>query len=390
MEQLKISYCVYKKNAKRANAHYYCRVRQNGKTSDIDLKTDNRAVASAWVELRRSEVQRYNQYVLCGERVPTDLERCIVRVGSAPASTSKAVNILIDALPEWEKDLRRLGRREKTIATYSRALSVICPETALVADISEDSTKLWLSKFDGLKSTSRKNYSVILREFVKFCVKRYGTDREIVDRWDYVKVQHTDKPHWTMQQMYNIINAVTCKDKVAEQVYKAYFWVMATCGSRQSETYDLLWTDFNFTGPMTATLTFRAENTKNNTTRIVPLDWRIARLLDLLPREGSRIFQGLAKSQAGRYGVLRRAIRDSKMPSGNLHTFRHSASWNLYKTTHDLKATAQLLGHSPQTALYYYQASREEEQLRELVDKAYADELSIPSPIDELVKEGLW
>lgn len=389
MDQLKISYCVYLKNPKRPNAHYYCRVRQNGKTTDIDLKTQNKAVATAWVALRRSEVERYNQYVLCGERVPSDLERSIVRVGAAPASAQKTAGILTEAVDEWEREMRRVGKRETTIASYTRAMSVICPETALVADINEDSTRLWLSKFDGHSASYRKFCSVALREFCRFCVKRYGIDRDLIDKWDFVKVQHVDRPHWSMQQMAHIIDSVECKDKVKERFYKAYYWVMATCGSRQGETYELLWSDLKFSDPVSGTLTFRAETTKNNQTRVVPLDWRIARLLSRLPHEGARIFGCLPKSQAARYRVLQRAIEASGEPAGNQHTFRHSVSLILYKSSKDIKATAQLLGHSPQVSLFYYQAAREEDQLREVVDTAYEGQNLLPSPINELAELDL-
>ena len=389
---LKISYSCYVKNPSRPSAHYYGRVREAGKVVDIDLKTKVKAVAEAWVALRRSEVERYNQYVLVGEEPPKELEEKLVRT-TRPAIAQKGVSEAVPIFPVcsdgWERELRRVGRREKTVAAYTRALRVIVPPGATTNEMTVDQQRRWLGKFDERKPATRRFYSVTLREFSKYCAKYHGTSRETVDDFVAVSVPHREKPHWTMAQMRNIIDNVHCKDRVKEQCYKAYFWVMATCGSRQSETYDLLWSDLDFTDPVTATLTFRAETTKNNQTRVVPLDWRIARLLSRLPHEGARMFHCIPRSQAARYGVLQRAIRDSKMPAGNLHTFRHSVSCLMYKSTEDIKATAQLLGHSPQVSMAYYVAARQADQLREVVDKTYSGEAGLPSPIDELAELDL-
>lgn len=387
---LKISYTCYMKNPKRPSAHYYGRVRESGQpVLDIDLQTKVKAVAESWVALRRDEVKRYNQYVICGERVPTDLERAIVRRNSpsliAQKATSAVVKLQTTALDEWERELRRLGRRERTIAAYSRAVRNVVPKDSVMTDINQDNIRIWLARHDHLKSATRKHYSVATREFVRFCIKRYGIDRDLLDCFDYVKVESEERPYWTMTQMYHIIEAVETRDKVAEKIYKAYFWVMATVGSRQGETASLRWDDFR-----DGCLTFRAETTKSGETRRVPLDWRIVDMLNKLPREGQLIFSCVGKaSQATRYHVLQRAIDKSGMPKGNLHTFRHSVSMLMYKATNDIKATAQLLGHAEMTALKYYQASRQADELRAMVDKVYEAENMIPNAMDELIKAGL-
>lgn len=390
---LKISYAAYQKHKDRNDDTWFCRVRERGVSAlDINLHTKVKAQADAYVMLRRSELQLYNAKVLTGEATEEDLRKLVRRNSPviAQKGTSEAVLALRVCLDAWEAELRRCGRREKTVAAYMRALKVIAPSGALLVDMTEDNMRKWLAAFDHLKANTRKFYSVALREFTKFCCKEYKLDRNLVDSFNFVKVQHVDRPHWTMQQMAHVINSVECRDKVQEKVYKAYYWVMATCGSRQGETYELLWSDLKFSDPVSACLTFRAENTKNNQTRIVPLDWRISRLLSRLPHEGPRMFQCLPRSQAARYRVLTKAVEKSGEPKGNLHTFRHSVSYVLYKSSEDIKATAQLLGHSPQTSLFYYQASRQEEQLREVVDKAYEGETMMPSPIDELIDADLW
>ena len=385
---LKISYSCYVKNPKRPSAHYYGRVREAGKVVDIDLKTKVKAVAEAWVALRRSEVERYNQYVLVGEEPPKELEEKLVRTTRpviAQKGASKAVSLLGVCLDGWEKELRRVGRREKTVAAYTRALRVIIPKECTTADMTVDQQRLWLSKYDDHKSATRRFYSVTLREFSKYCAKYYGTSREPVDDYVHVKVEQAERPWLTMQQIYHLIEAVECKDKVRQQVAKAYYWLLATTGARQGEAYELRWGDLSDDN----VLTFRAETTKSGKTRRVPLDWRIARLIRRLPVEGSRIFAAMPRSQAGRFKILARAAEKVGLSGIGLHTLRHSASMLIYSKTTDIKAAAELLGHGEATALRWYQASRQADQLRETVDKTFEDEHMLPSPIQELAELDL-
>lgn len=386
---LKISYTCYIKNPSRPSAHYYGRVREAGHAVDVDLHTKVKAVAEAWVALRRSEVERYNQYVLVGEEPPKDLEEQLVRTTkpiTQQKAVSEAISLQMVCLPGWEAELRRVGRRERTVATYTRAIRVIVPKGATTADMTVDCQRAWLGAFDCRKSATRRFYSVALREFSKYCAKYYGTTREVVDDFVHVKVESAEKPWLTMTQIYHLIDAVETKDKVREKVAKAYFWTLATTGCRQGEGYELRWSDLSDDN----VLTFRAETTKSGKTRRVPLDWRIARLIRRLPVEGSRIFAALPRSQSGRFRILQRAAEKCKLPHIGLHTLRHSASMLIYSKTNDLKAAAELLGHEETTALRYYQASRQAEQLRATVDKAFEGEHMMPSPIEELIDAGLW
>lgn len=386
---LKIGYSAYQKHKDRGDLTWYVRVRERGQSMfDVNLHTKSKAQAEAYVMLRKQELQLFNAKVLAGEATEDDMRK-LVRKNSpviAQKGPSEAVLTLRVCVDAWDAELRRTGKRERTISAYVRALSVILPKDAMLHDVTEDNLRLWLSKHDHLKANTRKFYSVALREFVKFCCRQYKLDRDLVDSFTFIKVDHVEKPYWTLTQIYHIINAVEMRDKVKEQVMKAYLWTLATTGCRQGEGYELLWTDLSDNN----VLTFRAETTKTNKTRRVPLDWRIARLLRRLPHEGPRIFQCIAPSQAGRFAILRKAVEKAGMPMGGLHTLRHSASMLIYSKTEDIKVAAELLGHSEITSLKTYQATRQAEQLREAVDKTYADEHMMPSPIEELVDAGLW
>lgn len=382
MEPLKISLCVYLKNAKRSNATYYARMRKDGKTVDIPLNTKDRGVAESWVRLRRSEIQRYNDYCLVGEEPPSDLLRKLPLGGQKrPQKRDLTVRECYDS---WEREMRRRGLRERSILAYLKNVRLTVPLELPISAFTKDNIRLWLSKHDQLKSATRKHYSVSLREFAKYLVDFHNLDPRIVTGWPMIKVDLVEKGYWRMNEIYHIVKAVECRDKVMEQEFKAYLWLMATAGSRQNETALLKWSDFR-----EGCVTFRAENTKNNKTRVVPLDMRICDMLMKLPRENDFIFGAIPKSQAGRYSILARAIRKSGMPSGNLHKLRHSACMYLYSHCKDIKTVAQLVGHSPAVSIQYYVKSREADELREVVDTVYQDERMIPDQMDWFIENDL-
>lgn len=389
--QLKISYSCYIKNKNRPSARYYARVRDSGHVRDIDLATTNKSVADAWVQLRRSEVERYNQYLTLGEEVPAELEHKIVRVSPhsfAQKGPSKASVSLRVCLDQHEADMRRRGLREQSIRAYMRALAVTVPEGAVLSDINSKTIVQWLSKHDKLKSATRKLYSIALREFYKYLAREYNLSKDLIIDWPVmVKAESAERDYWTMQQMAAIINHVECKNKKTEKEFKAYLWVLATVGSRQGETGLLEWRDFK-----DGCLTFRAENTKGKQTRTVPLDPRIADMLYRMQRESKTdlIFGAIPKTQPARFQMLKYAIRRAGVPRGGLHQFRHSVSMLMYRTTNDLKATSQLLGHGEQTALRYYQKSRPSEDLRKVVKETYENQVLLPTVFDDLIEAGLF
>ena len=386
MEPVRISVCVYCKNPKLPNPSYYARVRRDGKTYDIHLHTKDRSVAEAWVRLRRSEVEQYNAYVACGETPPMDL---LAKLQIAPtehvsASRNTLLRVCLDA---WEADMRRRGLREQSISSYMRAMAVTVPNEALLSDVDSKHVVEWLAKHDHCKSATRRLYSVALREFVKYLSKDYVNLKELVLDWPVmVKAERVEKDYWTFPQMMSIINHIETKDKETEHQFKVYCYLMATAGSRQGETALLEWRDFR-----DGCVTFRAENTKSNETRVVPLDPRIADLLYKMQRTSASelIFDRIPRTQPSRYQLLKYAIRRARAPKGGLHTFRHSVSMLMYKSTQDIKATSQLLGHKEQTALRYYQKSRQGEDLKKVVRDTFQSEILLPDAFDDLVKAGL-
>lgn len=378
---MKITICAFKKNAyKLKNPSYYARVKVDGKTRDIPLHTSDKDVADAWVRLRRAEVQRYNDYIVAGEQPPPDLlDRLIV----AQKGTSEAVSVRT-AVDAWAAHLSRSGKRPATISTYLRAMRNCIDYSLPLTALTDRYINEALRKHDHLKAATRKSYSVTVREFVKFCVKEYGLNRDLIDCFTFIKVQTEEKGFWTMLEMRRIIDNVQCRDEETTKCYKAYFWLMATTGARQGEAAALEWSDLR-----DGAVTFRAETTKNNQTRTCPLTLGVLDLINKLPRVSKRIFAYIGRQQASRYGVLAKAVKKAGVRQGGLHTFRHSASMYLYSKISDIKLVSQILGHNATTALTYYQKTREVEKVSDAITEAYDGEHNLPSLMDWFAENDL-
>ena len=379
---MKITVCAFKKNAyKLKNPSYYARVKIDGKTKDIPLHTDSKDVADAWVRLRRAEIQRYNDYVVAGETPPTDL---LDRLSFGQKTASTASIQVRESIDTFEQHLRRCGKREATISTYLRALRNCLDYSLPLSAITDKYLNESLRKHDQLKPATRKSYSVSVREWVKFCVREYGLNRDLIDCFTFIKVQTAEKGFWTMNEMRRLIDNIQCKDEATTKCYKAWCWLMATTGARQGEAAAVEWSDFR-----DGTITYRAETTKNNQTRTVPLPIGVIDLINRLPRVSKRIFAYIGRQQASRYAVVAKAVAKAGIPQGGLHTFRHSASMYLYSKISDIKLVSQILGHSAQVAITYYQKTREVDKVESAITEAYQYERDLPSLMDWFAENDL-
>lgn len=388
MEPLKISLCVYLKNSNRPNASYYARMRKDGKTTDIPLNTKDRGIAESWVRLRREEISRFNDYLAVGETPPSDLLQKLPLDGfkTRKNGVARVVPTLRSCLDEWEADLRRRSFSERTIRTYTKSVEYVLKDLSLpITSITVETVRRQMTEHDHIKASTRRSYFVSYKEFIRYAIKHYGVPIEVIEEIPKIRQTQSDRSYWTMTEIRRIIDHVHCKSQLVEDCYKAYYWFLATTGARQGEAGALEWSDISNDG----VVTFRASTTKGNTMRRVPLEWRILEMISKLPRRGKKVFYDIHDSQPMRFYILAQAIKEAGIKHGGLHTFRHSASMYLYAHTNDIKATAELLGHSAAVAIQYYQSSRSPDQLREMVEKAFGTNNQLPSPMDRLIDSDL-
>lgn len=383
---IKISYSLWQKNKNRGDSTYWCRVRERGHSPmDVNLHTKSKAQAEAFVMLRKHELDLYNAQLLAGEQADASklLRRGMPTI--AQQGPCKAVPTLLVCLDAWEADLTRRGFSARTVHMYRKSSEYMLKDLSRpVSAFTPELVRKQSTEHDHLRCTTRRSYFVAYREFLKYCIKQYGVNQSVLDELPTIRPVHTDRPYWTMDEIRMIIDNVSCNSKTVEDCYKAYFWFLCVTGARNSEAAAIQWSDI-----VDGVVTFRASTTKGNKERRVPIEWRVMSMLYKLPRKGKLVFADIAKSQAGRYSVLARAVKKAGVHQGGLHTIRHSTSYYVYSKTADLKSTAEMLGHSPAVALQYYQASRTPDQLRDVVDKAFGDDLRLPDAMDDLIKAGL-
>ena len=384
---IKISYSLWQKNKNRGDETYWCRVREKGHSPlDVNLHTKNKAQAEAFVLLRKHEVELYNAQLLAGESA--DASKILRRDTylMPQKGTSKPVLTLRECLDEWECDLRRRNFSSRTIRTYTTNVSYVLKDLGLsVTTLTPETVRRMMTEHDKLKASTRRCYFVSFKEFLRYCIKNYGVSVETLEEIPKIHQTQTDRPYWTIQEVRKIIDNVHCKSKLVEDNYKAWLWFVYQTGCRQNEGGAVTWDDISNDG----IVTFRAETTKGRVQRRVPLEWRILEMINRLPRKSKLVFHYIHPAQPSRFAVLAKAVKAAGVKPGGLHTLRHSCAYLMYKKTTDIKATAEMLGHSPATALKFYQASRSPDQLREIVTKTFEDQNLLPSPLDRLLEEDL-
>lgn len=397
---MKINYSIIIKNKSRGNKNWTGRIRENGKTLDINLNTDSQAVAQEWLQKARNALLVYNTVAAANNGVvPPEIAAKVIHATKQGQALSSTAYPTIDSVAkEWLRSLIVAGRRETSIDTYTRALRQVI---AGHADDSADSlsdprlVRDILASFAGKSANTRRNYSTTLRELVKYYGETYDQDvKKAVKACVRVSIDEGKVNAWTDLEMTRIINCVRNKDKEAEQQIQTYFSLLAASGMRNTEAFLIEVNDLH-----DGCLYLRAETTKGRKSRIVPLSEGMFTKLSRMcqGRAGNeRIFTKVPSSQAGRHDALRRAIDycnsicqpQNRIEQQGLHQFRRSAAVMMYKKL-DIKTVAAILGHSPTVSLRYYQQAKGQEetleQVRELLDDSQLRQPTLYEDIIDLL-----
>lgn len=358
----KPNYILVRK-AKRPNAPWYVRKYDKGVRTDINLGTPDRKEAELElmrVKLAAEEMERHG---IVGD--PTEALKAKKTELSEPIASPSGI------LEKWETHMRVSGLREASVTRYLRAARHLVGGVAPFS-LTPSSVANIMAGTVHLKNNTRHGYVNALQNLFKF-MKR----QDLVDALPEVKSEQTDRTWWTKEQMDEIIKHVSCDTAEHTLEYMDFFKVMATVGSRQGETAELRWCDVKTPG----ILYFRAETTKSRKEKMVPIPFSLWAQLEVRRPKNDSDPQFLDESdtryvfphvqsvsQASRYSVLTRALKKVGL-KGGLHTFRHSVAVLLYgRANCDIKSVAQILGHSPQVSLQYYQHARTVDDLRSIVE----------------------
>ena len=342
------SYCLIQK--RKPNGPWYLRVRYSDRSEDVHLHTTDRKAAEA-------ELMRVKLAAAEGVEAPTDA-LAVRREG--PAGAGPANNRIFE---QWEVKMRTEGLRDTSIARYMRCARFALRNTPL-GSITPERVKVIMAGTVNLTGNARRGYVSALKSLFRY-MRRHDLEEALPAK---IKVDQTEKAAWSREEMQLIIMEVNSDTAARTLQYREWFTLMSQVGSRQGETYELKWKDLKSDGNGNGVITFRGEVTKSRKERTVPIGYELYAQLEARRGEPEgRIFDLLPTCQATRYAVLQRALKRLGLP-GNLHTWRHSVSRILYRKCQDIKAVSQLLGHSPQVALQYYQESRSIDTLRNLIE----------------------
>ena len=407
---MKVAYNIYLKNKDRKSATWTARIRQDGRTKDINLRTQDRAVAERWLRGAKRALEEYNDAEADGKATDELLGRVIRIDDVAVQRKAQGSPVRVrEALERYEVELRRRNYRESTIGGYMATLKRLYVQTDPVDTVADVDGAL--RQFDGKSSGARHYYTAIVRGFVGFCSKKYGVKAS--DDIPGVKVEALKtQPHWEIWQMRRIIeNACVMRrgtrgvvDEERTEWIRIYFWLLATSGLRQGEAYGILWGDIDW---QHGQVNLRESETKARKARKAPVQSYVLEMLAGKFRRGrytstDPVFAGKVSGlQVVRYEILRRAIKKAnrelpvhaQIPMGSLHTFRHSVATILYSPDEngvrpDLKAVANILGHSEHVALKYYQSTRPAEEQTDLLNSKFGGS-DMRSVVDDMVDEGM-
>ena len=359
---MKIIYGAVVKNPRRKTAPYYGRVRQDGRERYVPLNTQDRAEAMKWVARQENILFQVNEYLDAGKPVPDDLMAKLLTVDSTPVSVKDSGREFTapgGTLDKWEVAMRASGMRETTIGNYQRAFIVLLHGKTPESLTAEDVKEMILSRAK-LKNATRRFYCNALGSLF-----RWMDRQDLVKALPKVKVEGSNPVYWTEEQMNSIICELRSDTLERTLQYREYYDLQRLTGCRCGEAYLLEWRDLDYESQ---SILFRSDITKSRKSRRVPLPFRLfAELEDRRGAPDERIFNLVSPSQSRRYTVLQKALKRLGL-TGSAHSFRRSRAMILYRQKGaDIKAIAELLGHSPAVSLQFYQQSRSLEDLRELV-----------------------
>lgn len=152
----------------------------------------------------------------------------------------------------------------------------------------------------------------------------------------------------------------------AESPYERVLLLLGvSTGMRGGELLALRWDEID---RETSVIRLPAEKTKSAADRVVPLRHDVLELLDLLPRDGERVFGRWARTPGNLRLKWLRLWERAGLPPQTLHCLRHTfATWML-RGGSDLRTVQELLGHANLATTAAYLTAAETAAVRKVVD----------------------
>jgi integrase len=224
----------------------------------------------------------------------------------------------------------------------------------------------WQMQKNGMTDSTREAYTHKLLQLVKLCnilnpeevkvtialgKQTNGTKSETVNAYNsffkYKQIQW-EKPHYKRKETLPFIPQEVEIDQLIATVSKrlsAFLQILKETGARTIEASTLQWKDID-TERKVLTINNPA---KGSNPRTLPISTRLIEMVNAIPKENQRIFNTTTReircSFARRRKVIAQRLKNPRLSSIHLHTFRHWKGTMEYHKTHDIYHVKLVLGH---------------------------------------------
>ena len=307
---LPVRYGLRQKNKYRGDKHWYGVIIEPGrKPYSFSLTTDDENEAIKWKEEQESKLKRF----LAGESV---------EILTIDSGSRKNINPYreVDAFLAYMRNTK--NRSEATLDSYATKLKLLLEYCTMndkldLYSFSEADALNVVEKIEHLSPATRKTTINLFKTFWQHLMAKYGPSG-VWNAWRNIaapKVNCYGTPTiiWSPAQMDAIMQ------NAPSMTAKAYWATLRYCGTRNAETMNLRWADWD-----------RDNSTIRISGRVLPVNEPLARILGELaatcdnPEPDEQMFKGLSDDGSHRTRQLQNTIAAMGL-KGTIETFR--ASW---------------------------------------------------------------
>ena len=220
--------------------------------------------------------------------------------------------------------LKRKGRAEETLKTYSRQLKHIVKQGVNIFNPEEVEKYIAEAK---VKTSYKQNLVYMFKSFYKF----------LKLEWEAPTYKAEKKiPFIPTQEELNTLISNASKNVAA------FLVLLRDTGARKGEILKLEWSDIDFEHEIV-----RITAEKNSNPRVLPISKEAVTFLKRLPKKRKRIFNR-STIETGFYRLRKRLafkLNNSRLLKIGFHTFRHWFATMKYHKLRDLRTVQKLLGH---------------------------------------------
>ena len=279
------------------------------------------------------------------------------------------ISLLLQEFCDYSQYIR--GYAVTTIGRYRRVILLFCKYAGIedIEEINENNVKGFFFHGRTAKNWSSNTfvcYHKTLVVFFRWCVKEGHLVANLAQDIETPKIEKKLPPKLTRQQALRLLEVVynyPYQYRFLRYRNHAIFATFLFTGIRRKELLNLKYTDVDFEN-----LTLYIRQGKGNKDRIVPINYKLASILQKYSQERSRLnktcpefFTSLNRNMGFKQIGLRRLVEQVRKVSGisfNVHRLRHTFATLMLEGGCDIYSLSRIMGHSDiKTTTIYLAAS---------------------------------